>query len=767
MQKIGDTMAGITLEKGKKVYSYGQPLTALHMITAGKVQVAYPGGTYQLGKGDVIGVCEICSEIHFLDYTVLEEISILTYPLNSMSSLEDLMEKHPDVARLFLLSAFNQMITLQNRCALSGLSCSNLYQSLNEDYSKYMLLCNRYRITPRTIEGLAEFEAFIEDESPDLWMTGYYQGLVRIYAGENFKSFVQESAVSVGFLHKCSHDYHRTFSVLEEENQYQQQLCAYYFAENCNDLFDLYSSLYYRLGQDCDDSSEIFADINRMFLQFESDPCVNQELLMRRSRAFHNNVSMLTEPGADSAASDAGTVVMGQLAGSLNTILDFAGADLDIAGSFREHVNAYKALTVRSSMEEDVVALRKALTEEFYVLYAVVFERTLDALSIPMPAWLFLYFGYVDEELAGAENAVALYQLANSMTDRSEFGIYTFYHWLMAIFEGKKAPSRNEFEQDYTDYIHKQKLSGTITEAELNELESNAMGKVNYELRNMFPIVNKMTHGHVSDFCPLFCSESIVKDLNCSYVTTTQISRALEQIRKVDYTAFYRESLDHENLSTMGKEHIHLEFLPDIILMPNVGSRGVMWQEIESKHRNTPCRMVFSIFHLEALNTSLIRMTGEFRWELCKRMQGSRWNDASDHSLTSDYFDYIQFYRKNHDLSSEAKERVRSSLQRTKSSFKEMFIRDYIVWILFEGNGSPRLNKVARRILFTYCPFPADICETLAQNPLYAELINQRKAKIEQRLHHLDMLTRKFKNNNQAIPPSLTKERYYTDGIKG
>ena len=59
-------MAGIVLEKGKTIYSYGQPMTALHLITNGKVDVSYPGGSYTLGKGDVISICEICSEIHLL-----------------------------------------------------------------------------------------------------------------------------------------------------------------------------------------------------------------------------------------------------------------------------------------------------------------------------------------------------------------------------------------------------------------------------------------------------------------------------------------------------------------------------------------------------------------------------------------------------------------------------------------------------------------------------------------------------------------------------
>ena len=466
------------------------------------------------------------------------------------------------------------------------------------------------------------------------------------------------------------------------------------------------------------------------------------------------------------AGSSGDSEILGKLAGSLNTILDYAGSDLDTVTSFRQHVHAYKLLSDRASQDQDVALLRRQLTEEFYLLYSLLFTQTLEQPNIPMPVKMFLYFGYVDEELAGLKNAVTLYRMAEAMSDHSDIGVYTFYDWLMAIFRGKKSPSRNEFDQDYSDYIHKQKVGGNITDAELKALENNPMAKVNYELRNMFPQVNKITFGRITTFCPLFCADDVLKDLESSYVTVSRVSQILEEIRRVDYTAFYRESLDMEHIDVMGKETIHLEYLPDIILMPNVGIRGVMWQEIEGKRRNSPGRMVFSIFHLEDLKTTFTHLTGEFRWELCKRVQGNRWNDVSISSLTSEYFDYIQFYRKNHDLSTEAKEKVKSSLQRAKNSFKEMFVRDYMIWVLFEGAGSPRLNKVARQIMFTYCPFPEDICNTLAQNPLYADLLERRKIKIAQGLHHLDVLTRKLQNGNIPVPETVAQERYYLCGSK-
>ena len=75
-------------------------------------------------------------------------------------------------------------------------------------------------------------------------------------------------------------------------------------------------------------------------------------------------------------------------------------------------------------------------------------------------------------------------------------------------------------------------------------------------------------------------------------------------------------------------------------------------------------------------------------------------------------------------------------------------------------------NKVARQIMFTYCPFPEEICSTLAQNPIYSELLDRRKIKVAQGLHHLDVLTRKLQNGNIPVPETVEQERYYISGSK-
>jgi len=760
-------MAGITLEKGRRIYEIGQPMTAFHLVTKGQVSVEYPGGTYHLGKGDVIGICELCSEVHFLGYTALEDTVILTYQFNNMDTLDELLQKHPDVARLFILSLFHQINILQALSIDSEVNCTSFHQNLMEDYAKYTALCSRYHIQPQRLEGLEEMAAYLGD-SADMWLNSYYLGLQHIYStiGADSKSFMLEPGVSLGMLRKGSLDFRRTYTVMDEQIHYCSRIADYYFNSSKNDLFELFISLHSLLGPHSEDSEALLDDINRMAERFGNSPAVNKAQVAARLKAFQNTLSPQDKAAQEENSRNEGpsTAIMQELAGSIDTIMNFANFDEEKANAFREHVEMYKALEDRTSTEDDAVRLRRKITEEFYALYTAAFKAALNAPHLPVPVKMFLYFGYVDEELAGASNCGTLYNLACGIENQSSLGIYTLYHWLLAIFNGEKSPSRNEFDEDYTDYLHKQKASHNITAAEYTQLEKNPMAKVAFEMQNMFPQVNKMTCGRVTTFCPLFSEDNVLKDLKPAFVTSTQVHRAIEKIKAVDYSAFYRESLDHDNMEVMGKEMIHLEYLPDVILMPNMGIRGVMWQEIEGKKRNSPCRMFFSIFHMEDISTTMVRLTGEFRWEMCKRVQGSRWNDVSERSLTSEYFDYIQFYRKNHDLTAEAKERIRNSLQRAKNSFKEMFVRDYIIWVLFEGAGSPRLNKVARKVLLTYCPFPAALTDSMEQNPTYTELISRQKILRGQRLHHLNTLKQKIRNSGAAVPDTLEKECAYTEG---
>ena len=89
-------------------------MTALHLITNGRVDVSYPGGSYPLGKGDVIGICELNSEIHFLGYQAAEETTILTYPADNLDALAEVHRRSPvPIAggeRVYSLNQFREFL---------------------------------------------------------------------------------------------------------------------------------------------------------------------------------------------------------------------------------------------------------------------------------------------------------------------------------------------------------------------------------------------------------------------------------------------------------------------------------------------------------------------------------------------------------------------------------------------------------------------------------------------------------------------------------
>ena len=321
------------------------------------------------------------------------------------------------------------------------------------------------------------------------------------------------------------------------------------------------------------------------------------------------------------------------------------------------NIEKYKNTINKNGTEDKERELRRQITKEFYQVYTAAFMKSIHDKEIPKVVKMLFHFGYVDEELAGMQNAVYLYQIADQLPTSPKEGVYSFYEWLIAVYEGRKEPCRNEFDLDYAAYLHEEKRMGNISKEQEKELLKDAAGKVKYELENVFPSVNKMTFGRISTFCPVFSEHNVMKDLSTTLVSKDMVKKILNGIREKDYKAYYRETLFTNPEQGVVKEFINVEVLPDIILMPNVGTRGAMWQEIEGKRRNTPARMMSSIFQMEDMALIMIRLTGEFRWEMCKRIQGGRWNDVSERSLTSEYFDYIQFYRKNPDLSPDAKDR--------------------------------------------------------------------------------------------------------------
>lgn len=759
-------MGAITVTEGSTLFQTEDPVKQLYLILKGSFEISFPGGRYTIGKGDVAGICEADSDLHATACTALEDSSVMAYPCSGLSALEALFTDNADYAVLFTRSAFRQGDSLLRAHERTQLYCSNLYTAFTQDYAFYTACCARNQQSPQTPAGLSEFVPLDEDSPEELFSSAFYEGIQRILTSPNASVLSGEPAVLTGLFAGTCGEYRRVLSAFEGLAEYQKQALSLYLDGNGDDLFGFCTSLFQKLNRENADAAAVVQRMNGMIRLVSESPCADRAMLGQRVTDFKAVLKMsagdsAAKSGSESDTDGASQNILEKLKGSLSAILDYAGASDEVRSDFTKLITQYRSLTDPNATDDSARLLRQRIAAAFYKLYASVFFKAAKDDAIPLPVRMFLYFGYADEDLAGTENAICLAGLADKLAKSSNDRVYTFYDWLLAILAGKKGPSRNEFDQDYSEYLHSQKVTGKITATEEAALAGDMQKRVEYELENMFPSVNKIAFGRISTFCPVFSDHNMLKHADTSYVSASAICELLDDVEKVDFDAFYREYVYTNTAAGIPKEFFHVRVLPDFILMPCVGTRGVMWQEIEGKRRTTPARMMLPIFYLEDLRSAVVRLTGEYRWEMCKRIQGARWNDVSERSLTSEYFDYIQFYRKNHDLSADAKERLKAALQKARGSFKEMFVRDYITYILFESTGSPRLTKPARSILFAYCPFARQTRDALQGNPIYKETLEHFSGQRTQQLHKLALLEKRVENSGSELPEELAMERAY------
>lgn len=410
---------------------------------------------------------------------------------------------------------------------------------------------------------------------------------------------------------------------------------------------------------------------------------------------------------------------------SMNKILQYANISGEKADLFKNNVKMYFNRTGERAGTEALKA-RETVISIFFEIYTEVAKKSWKEQNPDRPLQMFLKYCYMDENLLKAEHIRALDSLPETAFDTKSGSIFYLSDWLQKIYSKEINPSVNEYEQDYFDVFRDKKRKGQLREQDKPAYENDVEGRLRHEVDNLFKIGQRLCFGRTRGYFPILCNETAVPDLKRSLVTPAAIEKSLKKVTNIDFSAFFRESVYHENNSNNPMTYIIMKSaLPDIILLPTCGSRGVMWQEISGRVKASPARFIFPIFTDENLDNLMASTIAKFRWELSKNVSGSVGNRAFDKSLYSEFTDYIQTYKKNRHLSADMKEKIRLQIDRKRNNVGEIFTEDYLTWINFESRGLLRLNKVVRGILFKYCPFSKPIRDVLITNPQYNQLITQ------------------------------------------
>lgn len=734
----------------------GSDNNIFYIVAGGSVTAGISGHEIELKKGDIVGIFDITSPVHTCSYTAAENCALIPYPFKGTESLLTLLNNNPDLRKLFILSFCRNIVFLIKEALGSFNDCRELYQYILQLNTEYHTSCMSIGLPSKTLPFMEEMQTLDEEDMPPFYLEDYYVSM---------RKFISEAASVVpahfvyGFLIKSQEDVGKMLSLSEKLVQTQVNYLHILLNEDYLDIFDLYCDLFFRARSNGAKAEDIDAAIRAITERMQKMPLIDKMFLVKRVSRFQTKAASVREKKELSKEEE---TIHNELTNSVSCILDYAQLEPETISEFNKTLEQFRQLPDKNATDRSVDTVRKQLTRFFYDIYGKVLFRALDSVSIPTIIKMFLNFGYMDPNLCGYDNAVNLYEHADTFHGLRDQGIYTMLEWFQEIYNGSKQPSRNEFEQDYTAYIRNLKREKKLDKQQEMDMLNDRTAKVQYELDNLFPQVNKVTFGRILTFCPILIEENILKPFDELALTPQKILEIFEKITTIDYSAFYHEIL-FEDVKANLKETVRVDVRPDIILAPNAGVKGILWQECEGMHRTTPGRMVISALHMENAEKTFTRMTGEFRWEMCKRTMGARWNDFASHSLTSDYCSYAQFFSKNRDLSYDAKEKLKETLKRCKNSYKEMFVQDYIVFIQYESTGSSRLNKVARGILFTYCPFRQDICDKLQGNGAFQEFLDKHRIHKGQALHRIGQILQKYQNTGLPVPEEIATQKEMID----
>ncbi|MBE5965240.1 MAG: cyclic nucleotide-binding domain-containing protein [Lachnospira sp.] len=689
-----------------------------YLIQEGTVMQKFDFASIKLAKNSIIGMFE--KDIYLCEYIALEDVTVIAFECNNAKDLKNVITGQEKIRSIFLKTAIEQRQNTLNVYSDMYDKAMQFHAFVESVYGEYQSLCTKNKLEEQSFMRMERFSRLQMQHRADEWEIANSNSLANVYMNDYIKLMEKDDSLTIGVIMEAAAQMRRfTLGIIDIEGylSYNRNILI---SESQTDLLTLYFDLMVKVKTKG-------YDIKPVEQMIDAIEGFANELNIYNKRTVNRRMEEIRS--YDVTSSDNAPVYLE--CDILNTdcmgkILEFAGYKDDDITNISKMIHTYFSLPDMYSMDNEIYSMRKKITNLFYEIYYKVFVQAVSNERNLTPILrMFLNFGFMDVSFIGEENTRMLYDLSAHLSVCRSLHVYTIYEWLKCIYKGAKEPSKNELDMNYTAQLTELKRAGHISAEQAEAYKNNSLMKVEFEIKNMFATVNKVTYGKVTTFCPILHANDLLYSVDKMLLMADRIENALNEVRKTDYSVFYREVQFSDPEKGVNCEKLMKEVMPDIILMPNAGTKGMMWQETATVKSDSEARFMLPILTVQDADEMMLEIIGKYRWEMCRKLEGVRWNDFREKSLTAEYCAYIQFYRKNNELSQEAKDKIKSTLLNAKNNYREVFVRDYINWIKYESKGSFRLNKVARDILVRYCPFVKEIREKLKVNPLYQTSITR------------------------------------------
>lgn len=736
------------ISKGEILFEEGTEPAGIFVLIKGKAVLANSNVRLTAVSGDFLGVWDLHAEKRLMSCTAAEDMTVYAFPVRQLPELQTVLEANSEYGGRVTASLGRYITELVARQGAYLQEAEQLPVLIAELYRQYCAWCKTEELRAALLPAAGK-EEFVPASAKE-WLE-YYLETAKIPAD------VQKNYFSCGAKAALRHVEEQIALVqalLEEctkQGDFIRRQGSVLINGGADNLFFFFCALENAAKSEkakkaattlSNVAEKELAKLTTLFEKCAGEPF-----------AAHEKRREARKQGADSAVASEEPCE-----NALEQIFAYTGISEDEAIGYTALIKDFAALEDKTSTEDVVRRLRKQLSDGFYRLYEAAFRKAYgkEEKEIPPAIRLFLEFGLLDEKLITRAQMLELEKLVLEpvSTVDGDCHVFTVREWLTWVYEGKREPSKNEFDQEYAEMLRDLRKSGEITEEEEIAKFKDMDERLHYEVQNLFRYNHRLVNGQLSIFVPFLYEELLVGDLERAFLSKQNVLKSLNWLRGLDYSLFYREFLYMNKELGIEKEYRMAEVLPDIILFPTMGTKSFLWQDISCRRRDTPGRFLMPLFSELSLDDLMVRVCGRYRWELCRTIQGTAWNNIQIKSLTSEYTDYLMYYKKNRDISEERKEKIKAQLQKSKNNYREVYAMDYEIWIKYESSGALKLNKIAREILATYCPFDIKIRQQL-QQPAFEEAMARQSRERAKKIRETELRNHALLKSGIELPKEL------------
>ncbi|MDD7403265.1 MAG: cyclic nucleotide-binding domain-containing protein [Butyribacter sp.] len=761
--------------KGTTLFEAGDSIGEIGLVVKGRVRVQSEGINLVLGSGNFLGLCDLTQDSYQATYTAETNLVVYAFPVSDLQSeVRALIKVNKDYAPLMVSTLSKYIREISKILGEMQETAESLFNFIKSAYQSYQEIGKQQGVTTSNLRTLEELELYREENPSEQELIAYY------CACADLPSEVQKTYFGAGEIIATHHILEEISLVNKMFTQCYDVAC--YLKEMANPLCLDDRSLYtivlqqatmiQHAGESVSDVMSLFDDIidrvnsleNLLIDKAGIELEIDHEFMEDAYFELLNGTSPTADDG-ELALVEEQFISTDELVGALDQILAYGQLEPEAEEQFRSDVSAFMALPDKYATDDEARSIRRGLQKVYYSLYKNVFLKDFHSTEeTPLVIDLFLRYGFLSEKLVSEEIQEELLTIDTYHSGMGPCKVYDMKEWLTLILKGEKEPSKSEFDLDYEENLRELRKTGHITVEQQEKMAKDINAKFDYEVQNMFRTNHRIVFGQVTAFVPFLFTEGCTSSINRGYLSKDKVNAAVKRLQQIDYSVFYREGLYAKEGSEFAKEYIQQEVFPDIILMPIYGNKSVMWQELSGRRRNSKGRFLLPIFMEGDLNSEMIKLFGRFRWELCRTIQGASWNNIQSKSLTSEYFDFVQFYRKNRELSEDKKEKLKMQIQKSRNNTREVFVIDYENWVKHEAQGGLCLTKPVREIMATYCPFPRELREKVSEQPMFRDAMARFQRERAKKTKEYDLKFKVWEKEQAEVPPEVIEtKRFYTE----